>query len=151
MAAFKLPSLSLKKRRRQLSLPEFRWNSITLKEELGRGTFGTVYLATCTGEEQCVVIKKLKGEAAVAKRRFEKEAAILYVVFVAVVVVELMFETFTVFRSKKKLWNRSVAPAQAIQFIDSNSSVSDQEVLQYIVIRYGVIISLYAFLTVNVK
>lgn len=60
MAAFKLPSLSLKKRRRQLSLPEFRWNSISLKEELGRGTFGTVYLAKCTGEEQCVVIKKLK-------------------------------------------------------------------------------------------
>ena len=80
MAAFKLPSLSLKKRRRQLSLPEFRWNSISLKEELGRGTFGTVYLAKCTGEEQCVVIKKLKGEAADAKRRFEKEAAILYAV-----------------------------------------------------------------------
>ena len=99
MATFKLPSLSLKKRRRQLSLPEFRWNSITLKEELGRVTFGTVYLAKCTGEEQCVVIKKLKGEAADAKRRFEKEAAILYVVFV---VVELMFEKFTVFRSKKK-------------------------------------------------
>ena len=59
MAAFKLPSLSLKKRRRQLSLPKFRWNSISLKEELGRGTFGTVYLAKCTGEEQCVVIKKL--------------------------------------------------------------------------------------------
>ena len=81
IAAFKLPSLSLKTRRRQLSLPEFRWNSISLKEELGRGTFGTVYLAKCTGEEQCVVIKKLKGEAADAKRRFEiKEAAILYAV-----------------------------------------------------------------------
>ena len=34
----------------------------------------------CTGEEQCVVIKKLKGEAADAKGRFEKEAAILYAV-----------------------------------------------------------------------
>ena len=63
MAAFKLPSLSLKNRRRQLSLPEFRWNSISLKEELGRGTFGTVYLVKCTGEEQCVVIKKLKQMA----------------------------------------------------------------------------------------
>ena len=81
MVAFKLPSLSLKKRRRQLSLPEFRWKSISLKEELGRGTFGTVYLAKCTGEEQCVVIyKKLKGEAADAKRRFGKEAAKLYAV-----------------------------------------------------------------------
>ena len=80
MAAFKLPSLFLKKRRRQLSLPKFRWNSISLKEELGRGTFGTVYLAKCTGEEQCVVSKELQGEASDAKRRFEKEAAILYAV-----------------------------------------------------------------------
>ena len=63
-----------------------------------------------------------------------------------------MVEKFTVFRStKKKLWNKRVAPAQAIQFIDSNSSVSDQEVLQYVVIKYGGIISLYAFLTVNVS
>ena len=60
MAAFKLPCLSLKKRRRQLSLPEFRWNSIGLKEEIGSGTFGTVYLAKCTDEGQCVV-KKVKG------------------------------------------------------------------------------------------
>ena len=63
-----------------------------------------------------------------------------------------MFKKFTVFRSTtKKLWNKRVAPAQAIQFIDSNSSVSDQEVLQYVVIKYGGIISLYAFLTVNIK
>ena len=47
-----------------------------------------------------------------------------------------MFKKFTVFRSTtKKLWNKRVAPAQAIQFIDSNSSVSDQEVLQYVVIN----------------
>ena len=63
-----------------------------------------------------------------------------------------MVEKFTVFHStEKKLWNKRVAPAQAIQFIDSNSSVSDQEVLQYVVIKYGGIISLYAFLTVNIK
>ena len=49
------------------------------------------------------------------------------------------------------MWNKRVAPAQAIQFIDSNSSVSDQEVLQYVVIKYGGIISLYAFLTINSK
>ena len=63
-----------------------------------------------------------------------------------------MFEKFTIFRSStKKMWNKRVAPAQAIQFIDSNSSVSDQEVLQYFVIKYGGIIDLYSFLTVNVK
>ena len=80
MAAFKLSSLSIKKRRRQFSLPEFRWNTICIKEEIGSGTFGSVYLAKCTDEEHCVVIKKLKGEAAHAKRRFEKEAAILHCV-----------------------------------------------------------------------
>ena len=80
MAAFNLPSLSLESEDGSYFLPEFRWNSISLKEELGRGTFGTVYLDKCTGEEQCVVIKKLKGEAADAKGRFEKEAAILYAV-----------------------------------------------------------------------
>ena len=67
MAALELPSLS--KRRRQISLPEFRWNTICIKEEIGSGTFGSVYLAKCTDEEHCVVIKKLKGEAADAKRR----------------------------------------------------------------------------------
>ena len=54
-------------------------------------------------------------------------------------------------RQQKKMWNKRVAPAQAIQFIDSNSFVSDQEVLQYVVIKYGGIIYLYAFLTDNVK
>ena len=44
MAAFKLPSLS-KKRRRPLEFPEFSWNSMKIKEELGSGTFGSlVYL-----------------------------------------------------------------------------------------------------------
>ena len=81
ISTFKLPSLSIKKRRRQFSLPEFRWNTICIKEEIGSGTFGSVYLAKsakCTDEEHCVVIKKLKGEAADAKRGFEKEAALLY-------------------------------------------------------------------------
>ena len=77
MAAFKLPSLS-KKRRRTLELAEFSWN-IVIKEELGSGTFGSVYLANfnIAGEPRCVVVKKSKGESAEAKRRFEKEAGIL--------------------------------------------------------------------------
>ena len=62
IAAFKLPSLS-KKRRRPLELPEFSWNSIMIKEELGSGTFGSVYLAdfNVSGEQRSVVIKRLKG------------------------------------------------------------------------------------------
>ena len=75
MAAFQLPSLS-KKRRRTLELAEFSWNSIVIKEELGSGTFGSVYLANfnIAGEPRCVVVKKSTAET---KRRFEKEAGIL--------------------------------------------------------------------------
>ena len=43
-ACFKLPSLT-KKRRREVDFPEFSWNSVKIKEELGSGTFGSVYLA----------------------------------------------------------------------------------------------------------
>ena len=37
----------------------------------------TVYLVNYEKEEQNVIVKKMKGESAEAKRRFEKEAAIL--------------------------------------------------------------------------
>jgi len=37
-----------------------------------------------------------------------------------VVVVELMFEKFTVIRSTEKMLNKRVAPAQAIHFLDAN-------------------------------
>ena len=64
MAAFKL---------------QFSWNSIMIKEELGSGTFGSIYLAdfNVCGEQCSVVIKKLKGESAESKRCFQKEAGIL--------------------------------------------------------------------------
>ena len=71
MAACKLPFVS-KKRRRTLELAEFSWNSnIVIKEELGSGTFGDVYLANfnIAGEPRCVVVE--------TKRCFEKEAGIL--------------------------------------------------------------------------
>ena len=77
-ASFKLPSLT-RKRRRGFEFPEFSWSSVKIREELGSGTFGTVYLADCTGEMQRhVCVKKLKGESADSKRRFEKEAGILH-------------------------------------------------------------------------
>ena len=79
MAAFKLPSLSTEKAKRDLELVEFSWNPIVIKEELGSGTFGSVYFANfnIAGEPRCVVVKKSKGESAETKRRFEKEAGIL--------------------------------------------------------------------------
>ena len=67
-----------------MNFPTFTWGSIEVQEELESGTFGSVYLTnfTCTDVEQqrsaSVVIKKLKGESAESKRRFEKEAGILH-------------------------------------------------------------------------
>ena len=41
-ASFKLPSLT--KKRRAFEFPELSWSSVKIKEELKRGTFGSVYL-----------------------------------------------------------------------------------------------------------
>ena len=70
MAAFKLPSLSIKQRR-HLEFPEFSWNSIN-KEELGSGTFGSLYLVdfNVAYKQHSVVVKKLKGESTESKRHF---------------------------------------------------------------------------------
>ena len=44
--------------------------------ELGCGSFGSVYLVRYEKEERNVIVKKMKGESAEAKRRFEKEPGI---------------------------------------------------------------------------
>ena len=75
-ASFKLPCL-VKKRKPPVNFPLFEWRDISLKEQLGSGTFGSVYLVNYEKEDQNVIVKKMKGESAEAKRRFEKEAAIL--------------------------------------------------------------------------
>ena len=56
-------------------LPEFRWEELCDKEEIGRGTFGAVFTAKRRGE--VVVIKKLLRQNAYEKRLFLKEAKIL--------------------------------------------------------------------------
>ena len=71
-ASFKLPCL-VKKRKPPVNFPLFEWRDISLKEQLGSGTFGSVYLVNYETEEQNVIVKNLKGESADAKRRFEKE------------------------------------------------------------------------------
>ena len=75
-ASFKLSCL-VKKRKPPVNFPLFEWRDISIKEQLGSGTFGSVYLVNYEKEEQNVIVKKMKGESAEAKRRFEKEAAIL--------------------------------------------------------------------------
>ena len=76
-ASFKLPSPT-RKRRRGFEFPEFAWRYVKISEELGSGTFGTVYLADLGEMQRHVCVKKLKGESADSKRRFEKEVGILH-------------------------------------------------------------------------
>ena len=56
-------------------LPEFRWEELCDKEEIGRGSFGAVFTAKSRGE--VVVIKKLLRQNTYEKRLFLKEAKIL--------------------------------------------------------------------------
>ena len=90
--AFKLPSLKLKKRVQSSpalqDLPTFKWSDLSDKEEIGRGSFGSVFVAkyaptskdTGGGEGigGLVVIKKLLGTEKEDKRLFLKEAKILH-------------------------------------------------------------------------
>ena len=49
-----------------------------MEKELGCGSFGSVYLVKYEKEDRRnVIVKKMKGESAEARRRFEKEAAIV--------------------------------------------------------------------------
>ena len=75
-ACFKLPSLA-KKPRRPPKFPVFEWTEVRIEAELGCGSFGSVYLVRYEKEDRNVIVKKMKGESAEAKHRFEKEAGIL--------------------------------------------------------------------------
>ena len=67
-ASFKLSCL-VKKRKPSVNFPLFEWRDKGIKEQLGSGTFGSVYLVNYEKEEQNVIVKKLKGESAEAKPR----------------------------------------------------------------------------------
>ena len=74
--SFKVPTL-VKKRKtcHGHGLPMFDWKNVTNERKLGVGSFGSIYLANYG--ERNVVVKKLRGESADAKRRFLKEAEML--------------------------------------------------------------------------
>lgn len=67
----------MKKLKPPVNFPCFEWREISIKEELGSGTCGSVYLVNYEKEKENVIVKKMKGESAEAKQRFEKDAAIL--------------------------------------------------------------------------
>ena len=52
-ASFKLPCL-VKKRKPPVNFQLFEWRDISIKEQLGSGTFGSVYLVNYEKEEQNV-------------------------------------------------------------------------------------------------
>ena len=77
-ACFKLPSLT-KRPKPPSQFPEFKWSEVKIEAELGCGTFGSVYLVKYDREDRgnVNIVKKMNGESAEAKRRFQKEAGIL--------------------------------------------------------------------------
>ena len=76
-ACFKLPSL-VKKSKPHSQWPEFKWSEVNVDKELGCGSLGSVYLVKYEKEDRRnVIVKKMRGESAEARRRFDKEAAIL--------------------------------------------------------------------------
>lgn len=79
--AFKFPSLK-KKANNPASLipkdlPSFNWSDLTDKEEIERGSFGSVFIAKYPANGDLVVIKKLLGTEEADKRLFLKEGKIL--------------------------------------------------------------------------
>lgn len=78
--AFKLPSFRLLQRSKPSSplndFPQFSWNELTNKEEIGRGSFGCVFTAK-TSDGESVVVKKLLQQQERERRLFLKEARIL--------------------------------------------------------------------------
>ena len=61
-ASFKLSCL-VKKRKPSVNFPLFEWRDISIKEQLGSGTFGSVYLVNYEKEEQNVIVKKKRKES----------------------------------------------------------------------------------------
>ena len=54
-ASFKLPCL-VKKRKPPVNFSLFEWRDISINEQLGSGTFGSVYLVNYEKEEQNVIV-----------------------------------------------------------------------------------------------
>ena len=73
---FKLPSPT-SKRKPPLQFPEFEWADVSIEEEVGSGTFRSMYVVKYKKEDRNVIMKKMKGESMETKRRFQEEAGLL--------------------------------------------------------------------------
>ena len=60
------------------NLPQFQWSGLSEKDEIGRGAYGSVFVATYGGAEKIVVKKLISSSHSEDQQRLFKEASLLY-------------------------------------------------------------------------
>ena len=58
--------------------PQFQWSGLSEKDEIGRGAYGLVFVATHGGAEKVVVKKLISSSRSEDQQRFFKEVRLLY-------------------------------------------------------------------------
>ena len=74
---FVIPKLTVRRESTITDVPTFKWLDFSSKEELGMGSFGSVYRGQCSNRDN-VVVKVLRGQNRESKRLFLKEARLLH-------------------------------------------------------------------------
>lgn len=79
MAAFKIPFIESKSLTKGYfdGIPSFRWCDVVDKDEIGRGSFGSVLKATYVPDNKTVVVKRFFGEGDSNLKNVVKEAKLL--------------------------------------------------------------------------
>ena len=60
------------------NLPQFQWSGLSEMDEIGRGAYGSVFVATHGGAEKVVVKKLISSSRSEDQQRLFKEARLLY-------------------------------------------------------------------------
>ena len=69
--SFKLPLFTFSKVKKTADLPKFEWERFKKEKKLESGGFGTVHrIGKHEGGNENVVVKKMKGESLMKKKRF---------------------------------------------------------------------------------
>ena len=75
---FTIPKLTVRNENLNVNVPTFKWDEFTRKEELGIGSFGSVYCGKYEKREEPVTVKVLRVQNRESKRLFVKEARLLH-------------------------------------------------------------------------
>ena len=75
---FTIPKLTVRNENLNVNVPTFKWDEFTRKEELGIGSFGSVYCGKYEKREEPVTVKVLRVQNRESKRLFLKEARLLH-------------------------------------------------------------------------